>query len=56
MLGVNSESINDLTRLFSNLLNKRRMSKNPEDQISAFFFYETLTTRVGTGFYVQVST
>ena len=47
MLGANSESINDLTRTFSKLLNKRRMSKSAEDQINAFFFYETLATRVG---------
>jgi pimeloyl-ACP methyl ester carboxylesterase len=54
MLGANSESINSLTRTFSKLLNKRRMSKSAEDQISAFFFYETLTTRVGGIRYIQV--
>jgi hypothetical protein len=55
LLGVNSEMINELTRTFANLLNKRRMSKDAEDRISASFFYETLTTRVtGTLRHIQV--
>lgn len=54
MLGVNSEKINDLTRTFSNLLITRRMSKNVEDKINAFFFYETLTTRITAFKYAQV--
>jgi hypothetical protein len=53
LLGVNSEKLNELTRSFSNLLIKRRMSKDPGDQINAFFFYETLPTRIGIK-YTQV--
>lgn len=55
MLGVDSETLNNLARDLTDLVNKRRMTKKAEDQISASFFYETLTTRV-TGFkYAQVS-
>ncbi|KAI8630081.1 Alpha/Beta hydrolase protein [Xylariaceae sp. FL1651] len=49
-LGINSEKTNELTRAFSNLLNKR---KGSDDQIHAFFFYETLPTSL-KGKYVQI--
>ncbi|KAI1359009.1 Alpha/Beta hydrolase protein [Xylaria arbuscula] len=49
-LGINSAKTNELTRAFSNLLNKRKRS---DDQIHAFFFYETLSTSL-KGKYVQV--
>jgi protein SERAC1 len=46
LLGVDSDRLNDLTRSFSELLNKRRISKKSEDSIAAFFFYETLKLRI----------
>ncbi|KAI8954916.1 Alpha/Beta hydrolase protein [Xylaria longipes] len=50
-LGMNSEKANELTRSFSNLLIKRKRSN---DQIHAFFFYETLATQIAKWKYVQV--
>ncbi|RYC59204.1 hypothetical protein CHU98_g7008 [Xylaria longipes] len=48
-LGMNSEKANELTRSFSNLLIKRKRSN---DQIHAFFFYETLATQIAKWKYV----
>ncbi|KAI1770758.1 hypothetical protein F4818DRAFT_252459 [Hypoxylon cercidicola] len=45
LLGVDSERLDELTRAFPELLNKRRMSRKPEDKIEAFFYYETLKTQ-----------
>ncbi|KAI1764697.1 hypothetical protein GGR53DRAFT_520137 [Hypoxylon sp. FL1150] len=45
LLGVDSERLDELTRAFPDLLNKRRMSRKPEDKIDAFFCYETLKTQ-----------
>ncbi|KAH7186793.1 hypothetical protein DER44DRAFT_834410 [Fusarium oxysporum] len=47
LLGVDSDRLNELTRAFPNVLNKRRTSKDPKDRIEAFFFYETLKTGWG---------
>ncbi|KAI6082266.1 hypothetical protein F4821DRAFT_272559 [Hypoxylon rubiginosum] len=44
LLGVDSERLDELTRAFPELLNKRRMSRKSENKIEAFFFYETLKT------------
>ncbi|EWG53258.1 hypothetical protein FVEG_11728 [Fusarium verticillioides 7600] len=49
LLGVDSERLDELTRAFPQVLNKRRSSKDIEDRIEAFFFYETLKTRFGIG-------
>ncbi|KNB18330.1 hypothetical protein FOXG_16018 [Fusarium oxysporum f. sp. lycopersici 4287] len=49
LLGVDSERLDELTRAFPNVLNKRRTSKDPKDKIEAFFFYETLKTGWGRG-------
>ncbi|EXA29670.1 hypothetical protein FOVG_18861 [Fusarium oxysporum f. sp. pisi HDV247] len=49
LLGVDSERLDELTRAFPNVLNKRRTSKDPKDRIEAFFFYETLETGWGKG-------
>lgn len=55
LLGVDSERLDELTRAFPEVLNKRRASKNPLDRIEAFFFYEILKTKIGFGS-TQVST
>jgi hypothetical protein len=47
LLGVDSERLDELTRAFPEVLNKRRISKDPGDAIRAFFFYETLPTTIG---------
>jgi len=47
LLGVDSDRLNELTRAFANLLNNRRSSRDTNDKIEAFFFYETLPTRIG---------
>jgi len=47
LLGVDSERLDELTRAFPDILNKRRISKDPQDKIEAFFLYETLKTRWG---------
>ncbi|KAI8962531.1 Alpha/Beta hydrolase protein [Daldinia sp. FL1419] len=49
LLGVDSERLDELTRAFPEVLNKRRASKNPSDRIEAFFFYEVLKTKIGFG-------
>ncbi|RKK63859.1 hypothetical protein BFJ69_g16852 [Fusarium oxysporum] len=49
LLGVDSERLDELTKAFPNVLNKRRTSKDPKDRIEAFFFYETLKTGWGRG-------
>lgn len=49
LLGPDSERLDELTRAFPEILNKRRMSRNKADQIDAFFFYETKKTKVGLG-------
>lgn len=49
LLGVDSKPLDELTRAFANVLNKRRSSKDESDAIEATFFYETLKTRVGMG-------
>lgn len=49
LLGVDSERLNELTRAFPEVLNKRRISKDPGDRIEAFFYYETLKTAFGVG-------
>lgn len=49
LLGVDSKPLDELTRAFANVLNKRRSSNDASDAIEAFFFYETLKTRVGMG-------
>lgn len=53
LLGVDSEPLKELTRAFANMLNKRRTSKDTNDKIDAFFFYETLPTKIGLR-YVQI--
>ncbi|KAI1462621.1 Alpha/Beta hydrolase protein [Annulohypoxylon moriforme] len=53
LLGVDSERLDELTRSFAEHLNKRRVSRDPKDRIEAFFYYETLKTRMGVGL-VQV--
>lgn len=53
LLGVDSESLKELTRAFANMLNKRRTSKDTNERIDAFFFYETLPTKIGLR-YIQV--
>jgi hypothetical protein len=47
LLGVDSERLDELTRAFPDVLNKRRISKDPGDEIRAYFFYETLLTTFG---------
>ncbi|WYZ42210.1 hypothetical protein EsH8_V_001105 [Colletotrichum jinshuiense] len=47
LLGVNSDRLKELTRAFADILGKRRASKDPEDRLDAFFFYETLKTSWG---------
>ena len=54
LLGRDSERLDELTRAFPDVLNKRRMSQDPADQIQAFFFYETKKTKWGA-VRVQVS-
>ncbi|KAF5555928.1 ribonuclease p mrp [Fusarium phyllophilum] len=49
LLGVDSERLDELTRAFSQVLNKRRTSKDIDLRIEASFFYETLKTRWGIG-------
>ncbi|VZI02176.1 unnamed protein product [Fusarium fujikuroi] len=49
LLGVDSERLDELTRAFPEVLNKRRSSKDTNYRIEAFFFYETLKTRWGIG-------
>ncbi|KAG4282361.1 hypothetical protein FPRO06_09034 [Fusarium proliferatum] len=49
LLGVDSERLDELTRAFPQVLNKRRSSKDIQHRIEAFFFYETLKTRLGIG-------
>ncbi|KAI0413535.1 Alpha/Beta hydrolase protein [Xylaria grammica] len=49
LLGVDSDRLDELTRGFSELLNKRRMSKEAEDRIEALFCYETLPTKSKSG-------
>lgn len=44
LLGPDSERLDELTMAFAETLNKRRSSRKPEDQISAFFFFETKPT------------
>ncbi|KAH8878747.1 hypothetical protein GQ53DRAFT_756485 [Thozetella sp. PMI_491] len=44
LLGVDSERLDELTRAFPEVLNKRRTSAKPGDKIEAFFFYETRKT------------
>ncbi|KAK5637232.1 hypothetical protein RRF57_012944 [Xylaria bambusicola] len=51
-LGLNSEKTNELTRSFSNLFIKRKTSN---DQVHAFFFYETLTTQLTKWKHVQIA-
>ncbi|KAK8017693.1 Alpha/Beta hydrolase protein [Apiospora rasikravindrae] len=53
LLGVNSKPLEELTDAFTNVLGKRRSSKNPSDAIEACFFFETKKTRVGSG-HIQV--
>ncbi|KAJ5730318.1 uncharacterized protein N7483_004826 [Penicillium malachiteum] len=47
LLGRDSERLDELTRAFPDVLNKRRTSQNLDDQIQAFFFYETKKTAAG---------
>ncbi|RKL31593.1 Vegetative incompatibility protein HET-E-1 [Fusarium proliferatum] len=49
LLGVDSERLDELTRAFPQVLNKRRFSRDIDHRIEAFFFYETLKTRWGMG-------
>ncbi|KAM0080961.1 hypothetical protein ACKRZS_006861 [Fusarium odoratissimum] len=49
LLGVDSERLDELTRAFPQVLNKRRSSKDIDRRIEAFFFYETLKTSWGIG-------
>ncbi|RBA13213.1 hypothetical protein FPRO05_13640 [Fusarium proliferatum] len=49
LLGVDSERLDELTRAFPEILNKRRSSKDTNYRIDAFFFYETLKTKWGIG-------
>ncbi|KAL4947648.1 Alpha/Beta hydrolase protein [Aspergillus filifer] len=51
LLGRDSERLDELVRGFPDVLNKRRMSQDPADQIQAFFFYETKKT--SSGFIVE---
>jgi hypothetical protein len=44
LLGPDSERLDELTLAFAETLGKRRSSQKPEDQISAFFFFETKPT------------
>ena len=44
LLGPDSERLDELTMAFPDTLNKRRVSQKAEDQISAFFFFETKPT------------
>lgn len=53
LLGVDSESASELRRSFSNLLIKRRMSRDPADKIESIFFYERQPTKIGFR-YIQV--
>lgn len=45
LLGVDSDKLNDLNMAFAETMRKRLISKEPEDKVVAFFFYETLPTR-----------
>ncbi|KAI1172360.1 Alpha/Beta hydrolase protein [Nemania sp. FL0916] len=47
LLGVDSERLDELTRAFPEVLNKRRSSPDDSDKIEAFFFYETLKMSLG---------
>ncbi|KAJ6035826.1 Alpha/Beta hydrolase protein [Penicillium herquei] len=47
LLGRDSERLDELTRAFPDVLNKRRTSQDPDDQLQAFFFYETKKTASG---------
>ncbi|KAI9662332.1 MAG: hypothetical protein M1821_008499 [Bathelium mastoideum] len=47
LLGSDSERLDELTRAFPDVLNKRRVSQNPADQIQAFFYYEMKKTTWG---------
>lgn len=49
LLGVDSERLDELTRAFPQVLNKRRSYKDTDRRIEAFFFYETLKTSWGVG-------
>ncbi|KAF5597596.1 ribonuclease p mrp [Fusarium subglutinans] len=49
LLGVDSERLDELTRAFPQVLNKRISSKDIDHRIEVFFFYETLKTRWGIG-------
>ncbi|KAL5597221.1 hypothetical protein FOBRF1_011014 [Fusarium oxysporum] len=53
LLGVDSERLDELTRAFPQVLNKRRSSKDIDRRIEAFFFYETLKTSWGIGSIVE---
>ncbi|KAI1288155.1 hypothetical protein F5Y03DRAFT_98722 [Xylaria venustula] len=48
LLGVDSERLDELTRAFSEVLNKRRMSREAQDRIEALFCYETLQTKANS--------
>ncbi|KAN0073090.1 Peptidase S8/S53 domain containing protein [Elaphomyces granulatus] len=43
-IGADSEHLDELTKVFLDVLNKRKASKDPESKIEVFFFYETMTT------------
>ncbi|KAI0186035.1 Alpha/Beta hydrolase protein [Xylaria flabelliformis] len=45
LLLADSERLDELTRAFAQVLNKRRTSSESADKIEAFFFYETLKTK-----------
>ncbi|UKZ64174.1 uncharacterized protein TrAtP1_005393 [Trichoderma atroviride] len=48
LLGVDFERLNELTSAFSSVLKERQGSKDPNDKIDAFFFYEALPTKIGS--------
>ncbi|KAI0436816.1 Alpha/Beta hydrolase protein [Xylaria telfairii] len=44
LLNPDSEKLDELTRAFPEVLNRRRTSNDPTDKIRAYFFFETLST------------
>lgn len=49
LLAEDSTQLDELTRAFASILDKRRSSKEPSDRLEAFFFYELCKTGVGGG-------